>query len=303
MFLNQKNSILSCIYRLRTELVLLSALVILEIGFCSLLVSHQAFIRFKGCKDLSMVYPKITETSPQEIKHLCGGTVQKTLTHVMNFVSNDNQTIIPSNDKVIEFYKTAEQGGVLNCNGMAELFLHALHLQKIPARKVFINTNFGDFYSSHTLIEVLQDGKWVIFDPTFHVSFLYKQTLLGVQEMVELIKSGNYTEIKPLFYGQVRYPIRLETYPIHWLSLYNNILIFDAQNWSSHSKLYKLTFGFFLRYWIGPCMFYYAPSGLNSYLDLLNTLYLCATCLIPLFVGFLFFLFLIKLVFFKRRFN
>lgn len=174
-----------------------------------------------------------------------------------------------------------------NCNGMSELFLHALRLQGYKARKLFVVKSIGDPAATHTLVEVYENDKWVVYDPTFNVSFERDGQLLGATDIAKSLLDGSFKAIKPLFYGEVAYKARLETYPIYWLAHFNNVLLFKYGKYSS-SWFIRNTFELPLRYWQGPVLYYFAPSGTpNRYLELLNWLYFFLVCIGPLLFLFL----------------
>lgn len=171
-----------------------------------------------------------------------------------------------------------------NCNGMSELFLHALRVQGYKARKLFVVKSIGDPYATHTLVEVFENNKWVIYDPTFNVSFKKDDQLLGAVDISKSLIDGSFKQIEPVFYGEVAYPARLETYPIYWLAHFNNVLMFKYGNCSS-SWLIRNTVQLITRYWQGPVLYYFAPTGKpNDYLELINWFYFFFTCILPLII-------------------
>lgn len=186
-----------------------------------------------------------------------------------------------------------------NCNDMSELFLHALRKQGYKARKLFVVKSIGDQHVTHTLVEVFENNKWVIYDPTFNVSFEKNGQLLGAIEISKSLLDGSFGQIKPIFYGNVVYPARLETYPIYWLAHFNNVLMFKHHNYSS-SWFIRNTFQLITRYWQGPVLYYFSPTGKpNDYLELINWFYFIFTFILPGFI--LSLSALILILFFKEK--
>lgn len=168
-----------------------------------------------------------------------------------------------------------------NCNDMSERFLKKLLAQGYKARKLFVVKSIGDPYATHTLVEVFENNRWVIYDPTFNVSFKKDGQLLSAVDISKSLLDGSFKNIEPIFYGKVAYPARLETYPIYWLAHFNNVLMFKYGNYSS-SWLIRNTLQLVTRYWQGPALYYFAPTGKpNDYLELINWFYFTFTCLLP----------------------
>ncbi len=267
-----------------------------------ILRKYNYFFRAIPVSDMSSLEYSFPCQTPSQIQQLCGSTHQETLKNVMNFVSCKNKSIVPLSDNVQSFFECAKNEGVLTCNGMAELYLHALRLQGVKARKLFVVKNFGDPYQSHTTVEIFIDGKWRIFDPTFHVSFKKNDQLLGAQDIAESIIDGSFSKIEPVFYGEVNYSCRLDSYYMHWLSLYNNILLFKyPQPVSSvvQKLMQQLT-----RYWNGPVLYYFSQDGLvNRYFEILNRVYFLIICILPLMIILIVFLLLLIILIeiYKKR--
>ncbi len=278
-------------------------LILCELVGMRLLRQYNYFFRAVPLQDMSGLDYVFPYETPQKIGQLCGDTYQDTLKNVMNFVSCAVDRGSPTSEHVGDFFDHAKLGGSLTCNGMSELYVHALRLQGIKARKIFVVKNFGDPYQSHTLVEIFIDGKWRIFDPTFHASFEKNGELLGAQDIAQALIDGSFITIAPIFYGEVVYPYRLPSYYMHWLSLYNNVLFFQYGKYSP-SWIVRNTIEFPLRYWNGPVLYYFSQDGNpNRYFELLDTIYFLIVCVIPLSVVFYIFLLMLCLLvwFIKKR--
>ncbi len=166
-------------------------------------------------------------------------------------------------------------GEGLVCFGMAHLYAAAAQGNGLQARIVGLSRNLGDRYDAHTTVEVRQDGRWVLFDPTFNVSFSRNGILLGAEEIQRALLEGTHQTIVPIFYGPVKYPARLETYYMDWLSLFNNVFVLDA----GEGGLAKLPP---IRYWFGPRIFIQATASHPSeHIRFWNDLYLWSSAILP----------------------
>ena len=66
---------------------------------------------------------------------------------------------------------------------------------------------------------------------------------------------GSASKIEPVFYGDVAYPARLDSYYINYLPLYNALMIIDKQDASIFAKLPPF------RYWMGPRTYYLSKTA------------------------------------------
>ncbi len=209
-----------------------------------LLRSFGLLARWVSVKDLSSVETESfnPESCEELAKNFKGDDPRELLKGVMNSVS-----IVASNPPgdTIDFYHHAKQGGGLNCYGMSKIFYSVLRLNNIKSRIVSMVRNLPDMRDSHTTVEVFIQDKWVIFDPTFNVSFEKDGRMIGAQEIHNALFDGSHNQIKPVFYGEVIYPARLGKYYMHWLLLFNNVFVEIIP----HGKLTKIPP---FRYWMGP---------------------------------------------------
>lgn len=253
---------------------LLLFMLTLNIASIVLLRHYDLFYRTIPVKDFNTLEYTYFCESPVELTQFIGSSPVEIMQNVMNFV-DQKRVGSPRSDTIKDIYEHAKTGGGLNCNGMAELFLHALRLQGYKARKVFVVKSLGDPYVTHTLVEVYQEGRWVVYDPTFNSSFKKEGIVLGAVDVAHALLDGSCIKIKPVFYGEVAYKARLETYPFYWLAHFNHVLIFQPGH-SAWSKLIGL------RYWYGPILYYFSFTGQpNSHLIALDWIYFFSICLGP----------------------
>lgn len=179
--------------------------------------------------------------------------VQKTMEWVMN---QCGKIELYSLGNAYDALQYARQGGGLSCAPMADIFHESLTLLGMKARKVLLVRSFLNPYDNHMTVEAFIDGRWQIYDPTFHVSFVKSSEparFLSAIEMNEALIQGSFSEIQPVFFGEVSYPARLEEYRIHYLPLFNNVLILHEEGLSLWRRLPPL------RYFFGPVYMYQTP--------------------------------------------
>lgn len=124
-------------------------------------------------------------------------------------------------------------GGGLICTGMAQIFCDALLANDIPARRVFLQRNMFDSLDTHVTVEVWVDGKWRIYDPTFHLAFKRNSTYIGVYEAHDWFVKQKGQDIEVIFLGDVRYPARIDSYRICYEVLFNNVFIETQKHYRS----------------------------------------------------------------------
>jgi hypothetical protein len=264
----KKNSLL-------TLIVLLITLGFLDFYESLILRQQGAYARFTAVEDLAAIQTPLYQTGGYEQlkQDFQSNDQQVLLSQVMNTVQKMGPH--PSGS-VLEIYQHVLNGGGAVCSGMASLYSNILWLNGIQARQVMLRRNMFDVYDLHITVEVFDNDRWVIYDPTFNVSFQKHDRLLGAQEIKESLYDGSFEEIEPVFYGDVLYPARLETYYMHWLPLFNNVFVHQADQ----NVLTKLPP---FRYWLGP-KYYYQPvneQGQYQY-RIQDDLYFTVVVIMPL---------------------
>jgi hypothetical protein len=170
---------------------------------------------------------------------------------VMNQIPKVENRYAKSSWKMIEHGRA---GGGLICAGMAQVFCDALLANGIPARRVFLQRNMFDSQDTHVTVEAWVDGKWRMYDPTFHISFKGNGTHVGVYEARDWFVKQKGRGIEVQFLGDVRFPARIASYPMRYEVLFNNVFITIRQ---SYSRAYDIPiFGGFIAkaagIWFGP---------------------------------------------------
>lgn len=113
-------------------------------------------------------------------------------------------------------------GGGLICGGLAQVFKDALLANGIPARSLTFQRNPLSLFDTHAAVEVWIDGKWRLYDPTFHVALRAGEERVGVSAAHDWYIKGRGKKVETEFLGDVKYPARLETYPIRYEVFFDN---------------------------------------------------------------------------------
>lgn len=162
----------------------------------------------------------------------------------------------------------------LDCGGMALIFDAALHAVGIRSRIVRLHRCPFSASDQHTTVEARIEDRWIILDPTFHISFSFEDRLLGAADVQNRVMQGD--GVFPIFHGEVAYPARLGEYYLPWSVLFNSVSIHDL-NCSIWNCLTPL------RYKRGPRTCYLEDSmqGVGS-VELVRDLYPLATVAFPI---------------------
>ena len=236
--------------------------------------AHGMVIRLVPVERLSAVVPSPSEE--EELKVMAREFRGKEPVVLLSQVMNRVERVGPDpKGGAAQYLEHAKAGGGLVCYGMAHLYAAAARGNGLQARIIGLSRNLGDRYDSHTTVEIRQDGRWAIFDPTFNVSFARDGVLLGAEEIQQALLEGTLQTIVPIFYGPVKYPARLETYYMHWLSLFNNVFVLDVGG----TRLAKLPP---IRYWFGPRIYVKTtPGHPNEHIRFWGVLYLWSVAILP----------------------
>lgn len=237
--------------------LLLMTLGVINVYGIWLLRRHSAFARFVPVQDLQSVVPAHDPRGLELLaKEFQSSDYLQLLTQVMNSVGTCGPG--PSADP-LEAFRHVRFGGGLQCAGMANLYFNVLRVNGLNARQVYLSRTCFDTVDTHVTVEVLVDGKWVIADPTFHTGFEKHGKLVGAQTISESLRNGSLPEIRPKFYGPVKYPNRLESYYIPWSTLFHNVFVVDRDQ--PRVPLWARIPPF--RYWCGPVMYYQRDPGVS----------------------------------------
>lgn len=175
-------------------------------------------------------------------------------------------------------YELAQAGDGLSCGQMASLFEHALVARGHQARRVQLVRSLFANEDTHMTVEVLDGDRWVLYDPTFHVSFRHQERLVGAADIHDALLKGQSRQIQPVFYGEVRYPARLGDYYVHWRPLFNNVFVASDGTTAFWHRLPPF------RYWLGPQWHYY--NALNErplwHANAISDFYFLFTAILPL---------------------
>ncbi len=255
----------------------LAILAVTDVAGIWLLRRHGAFARFVPVDDLGAIMPGYDPRGLEAlVQEFQGDDYLRLLEQVMNRVDRCEEG--PSTN-IRAVYDHIRNGGGLLCSGMATLYFNVLRLNGIRARQVYLSRVLFGSDDTHVTVEVFVDGRWVIADPTFRIGYERDGELVGAQTIAESLVHGSYGEIRPRFYGQVKYPPRLETYYLHWLPLFNNVFVPDG-NWPRRSLWMRLPP---LRFWYGPKMYFQRTRPLSyDHLRFQDQLYFTLVVLFPL---------------------
>jgi len=259
------------------------------------LLEQYYFVRYIPVKSLQDVYVSQTSYDQDRSKLYPIYTADRAvllLEQTMNRVKKVEPT--PAGG-IKAIMRRVNSGGGVECGGMALFYHHELYQHDIQARIIQLMRGIGN-NDTHVVVEVNLNNKWVIFDPTFNVSYEKGGVLIGAQEIHQSLLDGTFSRVKPIFYGEVAYPSRLEHNYMHWLSYYNNVFVTAAPKSVWLSRIFQL------KYWYGAHT-YYPEEGVDhdSHLQRHNKNYFIFVVILPLIITGLALIFATKMIFEYRH--
>lgn len=209
----------------------------------------------------------------EKVEEQCLGALQWTMNRVSTVGVN-------STKNPLSLLNSVESGQGAVCSEMALLYCGVLSALGILSRKIYLYRNIFDEYDLHATVEVFLNGKWVIMDPTFNVSFSDSQgQFLSAQEIKEYFLSGRHNDIKVTFYGEVAYPPRLGNYYMDILPCFNNVFV--VNDGKSNPLLHIPP----LCYWFGTKMYYEElPKESAAHLKFWKQFYFITTVILPILI-------------------
>ena len=208
-----------------------------------LLRDHGIYTRFQRVDDLGAVDPTYPPVDPKFATRFPGDDPVTILRQVMATVPAVAPD--PATEDPLALLEHAEAGGGLVCTGMAGLYRAALEANGFDARLVVLARFLSDPYETHVTVEVREQGRWVIYDPTFGVTFEADGRRLGAQDIKRALVAGGIEKVSPVFVGPADgYPARIDQYYMNWHPLFSNVIVRAP----AHSALAKLPI---VRWWLG----------------------------------------------------
>lgn len=177
-----------------------------------------------------------------------------------------------------DHWQSVLQGQGLSCGAMSQLFLEMVSALGLPARLVQLYRSDFVPLDTHVVVEVWVKGSgWVVFDPTFNVTFQTRDgALLGVEAVQARLSDGRAESIVPTYHGGRRYPANIQTYYLDWRTLFGNAYVFSA---CVDCMLWERLPPF--RYWLGP-VHYAFGSDLGAFARAYNRLYFMTVVVFPM---------------------
>lgn len=165
----------------------------------------------------------------------------------------------------------------LICYNMAQLYSDILYAAGVQSRIVFLQRNIFDMRDTHATVEAFINGRWVIFDPTFGVSFIDAQDrLLSSQEVKSLLFNSIQNVVNTRFYGSAGFVGRVEKYYLNILVCFNNIFVYDSAKFRSIWRYTPLRFMFY-----GKLYYEKLPNESVAHLEFLRKIILFSTIILP----------------------
>lgn len=268
------------VFRQKHIFLLIGVLIIIvaiDLWGIALLYRHNALVRLVSVADLAAVHPKASlQSRDMLLERFEGDDPVEIMQKVMNAVK---RTELFDSYDLADIFDHIDHDGGLGCTGMAALYSAALNANGFESRRVVLLRNMYGVYDAHTIVEVYENQRWVVYDPTFNISFMKNGQKIGALEISNTLYDGSADEMTVVYYGNVAYPARLETYYMNWQPLYNNVFVLDQADSGVFGKIPPF------RYWSGPIYFlqpFYTGEGvLLHWYQFHQQVYLAVVVILP----------------------
>jgi hypothetical protein len=255
-------------------------LLIADLWGMALLYRHNTLIRVISVADLDTIHPESSMRGRDVLQNRFNGAdpvaiMQKVMNAVQRTDTYDSHDVIDMLDHV-------DRGGGLGCSGMAALYSGALSANGFENRRIVLLRNMYGVYDAHSVVEVFVNRRWILYDPTFNISYVKNGRMIGAHEISQAFYDGTGDEIEIVHYGEVAYPARLDTYYMNWRPLYNNVFVLEYSDVGILEKIPPF------RYWFGP-RYFIQPLKANEQIQphwyqLQQNIYLFFVVILPVIV-------------------
>ena len=249
----------------------------LGVALTTLERQHLVYTHFVRVDDLASVVPSYPANPAEEefARRFAGDDPVEIMAKVRDAVTCVDDD--PGTEDPTALLEHADDGGGLVCTGLASIYRAALEANGFDARIVVLSRFLTDPYDTHTTVEVREGHKWVIYDPTFGVTFERAGQKLGAQDIKCALIEGGIEEIEPQLQDDgSSYPARLDAYYMDWTSLFSNVVVREPAP-SSWAKMP------IVRWWLGERRFYEVTSGHQGRNTVfLDALYWTAAGILPI---------------------
>lgn len=237
---------------------------------------HLVYTHFVRVDDLASVVPSYPANPAEEefARRFEGDDPVEIMAKVRDAVTCVDDD--PGTEDPTALLEHVDNGGGLVCTGLASIYRAALEANGFDARIVVLSRFLTDPFDTHTTVEVREGDRWVIYDPTFGVTFERAGRRLGAQDVKRALIEGGIEEVEPRSQDDgSSYPARLDAYYMDWTSLFSNVVVREPAP-SSWAKLP------IVRWWAGEQRYYEVTRGHQGRNTVfLDALYWTAAVVLP----------------------
>ncbi len=196
-------------------------------------------------------------------------------------------------DRSITLFNKGVSGTPLSCGPMALIMHDALSALDYKSRIVQLyRSDFSDI-DTHVVVEVFWGEEWLLFDPTFNITFEHNASISGVQKIQDMLHTKGPSSVNIRYHGDRIYPTGMNNYYMDWRPLFSNAYT----DCSCDKILYRLPP---LRWWLGPTKYYFGKD-LLLWAKAINQIYFLFIVVLPVILFFLLSLFLSQQLILLRK--
>lgn len=202
---------------------------IMVLDFGAMYVMRQAGILFRPwqVEDLGSVGSNIVPltdasaiTDPYPANDPLGVMVQ-----LADSVTCSTADGVPDPEDAVALQDEVEAGKPILCAGIADLYAAVLAAKGFEVRRVELMRSVMADTDTHSVVEVRENGEWVLYDPTFSVTYEVDGRRLGAQEVKERFLNGGIEEVEAVTHSTPASGASIDEYYMRWEPLFDNVIV------------------------------------------------------------------------------
>lgn len=130
-----------------------------------------------------------------------------------------------------------EAGEPILCAGIADLYASVMTAKGFEVRRVELLRSMMADADTHAVVEVREQGRWVLYDPTHSTTYEVAGRRLGAQGIKERFLNGGIEEVQAVEHGTPASGVSWSNYYMRWQPLFDNVIVWEKPVTAAAFKL------------------------------------------------------------------